>query len=293
MGQLAMSFDYYRHALQSLSELGRARGPVAIAIRNNWAVANDAAGVPKRALELYDENLRILSERDAGHPRPSSALATNRARALEAIGRYAEAREAFQLALQVAAQTHNKDAPVYCLLGLADISRQMGDTIAADTYVDQAAALLGPGEPPDSVLSMKLALSRGRLDLSAGRFDDARAQFARASSSKRSKNTAADAELAKTETELLVGNAAAGAAEARLALGMATSLQGGLPYSRRTGLAWLLLGRALQMRGESPEAHEAFDAALRHLSNTVDADHPALVQARSLATAASAVSTVR
>jgi serine/threonine-protein kinase len=282
MGQLDHSFEYYERALQSLDELGRSRGPVAIAMRNNWAVANDSAGVPKRALELYDENLRILSERDAGHPRPSSALATNRARALEAIGRYAEAEAAYRFAMQVAAQTHNKDAPVYCLLGLADLSRQKGDLIGAGRYAEQAAALLGPAEPADSVLSMKLALTRGRLDLAAGRVDEARAQFTRASTSKRSKNTAADAELAKAETELVAGNEAAGEAEARVALATATSIQGSLPYSRRTGLAWLLLGRALQMRGESQRAHDAFEAAIKNLSNTVDADHPALVQARSL-----------
>ena len=43
-----------------------------------------------------------------------------------------------------------------------------------------------------------------------------------------------------------------------------------------------VLGRALQARGEIEPARKAFEAAVTHLSNTVDADHPELVRALEL-----------
>lgn len=46
------------------------------------------------------------------------------------------------------------------------------------------------------------------------------------------------------------------------------------------------LGQALQQLGDSAQAHEAFGSAVSHLSNTVDENHPALLQARELMFAA-------
>jgi len=44
----------------------------------------------------------------------------------------------------------------------------------------------------------------------------------------------------------------------------------------------LVLGRALEARGEHAQAHKAFQAAVNNLSNTVDEDYPELLQARKL-----------
>lgn len=63
---------------------------------------------------------------------------------------------------------------------------------------------------------------------------------------------------------------------------MTTSLQGGVPYSNHTGLAWLMLGRALQAEGDVSQARKAYEKALMHLSNAVDANHPELLRARRL-----------
>ena len=43
-----------------------------------------------------------------------------------------------------------------------------------------------------------------------------------------------------------------------------------------------MLGRALQARGQNAPAHKAFENAVSDLSNTVDTDHPLLIQARDL-----------
>jgi tetratricopeptide (TPR) repeat protein len=52
--------EYYRRAMKKYAELGRDGGPDAIAVRNNWAVVFDDAGVPRRALEIYDDLLQAL-----------------------------------------------------------------------------------------------------------------------------------------------------------------------------------------------------------------------------------------
>jgi eukaryotic-like serine/threonine-protein kinase len=282
MGQLRESFSHYDQALHTLATLGRDHSPTANAMRNNYGVANDTAGVPKRALQLFDETIRILSERDADGPRPSSALLVNRARVLQAIGRHAEARTAYESAMATALRTQDPGAQAYSMLGLADLARESGDIPGATKYTEQMAERLGPNEPPDSVLSAKLALARGQLDLIAGRIDAARAQFARALISKRSKPTTIEVELARAELDMLTGDASAAADDAQRGLNIATSLQGGLPYSRRTGLALLMLGKALRAKGDRTGAGKAFEGAVTHLSNTVDADHPSLSEARAL-----------
>jgi hypothetical protein len=41
-----------------------------------------------------------------------------------------------------------------------------------------------------------------------------------------------------------------------------------------------LIGRALAAQGEHQQAHDAFQTAITHLSHTVDASHPALLEAQ-------------
>jgi hypothetical protein len=55
-----------------------------------------------------------------------------------------------------------------------------------------------------------------------------------------------------------------------------------VPRSYRTGQAWLVLGRVLTKKGDSAAGHEALLAAVDHLSNTLDPDHPLLLLARQL-----------
>jgi hypothetical protein len=48
----------------------------------------------------------------------------------------------------------------------------------------------------------------------------------------------------------------------------------------RTGLAWWIKGRILDRQGRSAMAREAYQAALPHLTRTVDESHPALQRLR-------------
>lgn len=70
--------------------------------------------------------------------------------------------------------------------------------------------------------------------------------------------------------------------DSRLALSLARSAQGSIPYSDRTGLQSLMLGRVLES-AVIARSREAFHAAVGNLSSTVDPGHPELVPARQFA----------
>jgi hypothetical protein len=89
--------------------------------------------------------------------------------------------------------------------------------------------------------------------------------------------------LPRAEINLTEGRLAEAEADARQALLLAQSAQGGVPHSNRTGLSWLALGKALAQKNDADGARQAFHAAVDHLSNTVDANHPMLLLARELA----------
>jgi tetratricopeptide (TPR) repeat protein len=281
-GRNREAFDTYAQVLQMYAELGLSRGEQATSTRNNLAVALEAAGMPNRALPIFEENVKIMTAR-AGPVHPSFLF--NRAHALEVMGRYAEALAAYRAGLQTIAQSSDRHEQALYLLGLASTARLMDDTEAAAGYLTQAAERLGPSEPADTLPSIKLAFSRGMIALAHGNLAEARAEFARASLRQRGKPTTIDILLGKAEAALLAGEAAASAESARAALTVATELQGGEQWSYRAGFAWLMLGRALQRLGDGAQAHEAFASAVNHLANTVDANHPALVRARTLAAA--------
>jgi tetratricopeptide (TPR) repeat protein len=272
---------YFEQALQNYKGLGRERTDGALTIMNDWAVALRGAGVPKRALQLLDEEGRIEAQRESGAG-PSATVVGNQARMLQALGRFDLARVAYQRECQLASQHGDDFSEVHCQMGLASLAVETRSFDQAAVYLSRAAELLGSNVPQSSPPMRVRAVLQGRIDLAAGRLAEARMQFDRALQNPDASPTTLDAELGKAETELGARNAAGAAQNARRGLQWATLLQGDLPHSNQTGLAWLMLGRALQELGERAQAQKAFEAAVAHLSNTVDADHPALLQARQL-----------
>jgi tetratricopeptide (TPR) repeat protein len=183
--------------------------------------------------------------------------------------------------LQLAVRQESRQMQGYCLLGLAGIAADLHDRTAAALYLRKFEQLPATVTGEESPLWSGQMLTRGKLDIAEGRLDLALTDFDRALHGSSGPSAFAP-RLGKAEAELLAGNATGAAADAQAALEIATSLQGSLPHSNRTGLAWLMLGRALRETGESVRAHAAFESATRHLSNTVVPEHPALLEARRL-----------
>lgn len=279
-GHSAVAEEYFRQSLQQYARAGRAHGPDATAIRNNLAVVYDATGTPRHALELYDDILGTAAQTD-----PSAlpvVIVGNRARALELIGRFEQSRDGYNRCIELSVKGELPQMHLHCLTGLAWVNRELGDVKLSDRALHEACELaktLSPVGPHQVALNV----ARGRIALANNQLAKARASL---DAVLRDGNTvffqmAALVPLA--ELNLLEGRLAEAEADARRALSLAENAQGGVPYSNRTGLSWLVLGRVLAMKGDVAGSQEALRAALDNLSNTVDADHPLLLLARELA----------
>jgi serine/threonine-protein kinase len=280
--------DYYRRAVRKYAEVGRESSANSITVRNSWALVAARAGAPKRALEIYDGTLRLVAEHYQGEA-PPPYLVGNRARALEDIGRYQEARTAYENELQIGEQRKIIESQAHALSGLASTAQEMHDRSASARYLMRFTAVITPSIPPGAPPWKWLTIAHAKMDVDDGHFAEALAKYTQAlGNSNTASNTTA--RLGKSEAELGVGDAAAAEKDARLALETATILQGNLPYSNITGLSWLALGRAQQKLGHAADARRAFENAERQLSNTVDDNHPALLEVRSLLAAGIAVS---
>ena len=274
---------FYQQAVAEFVRAGRDHGADAISVRNNWAIVSDGAGTPRRSLELYDQTLKLVAETDPGAA-PAPYLVANRAHALDSLGRFGEARSAFTQCLSQVEKRESLGFHSFCLLGLATVSRELGDLPTAGDYLDKTAALLGAAAvPPAHPAVITLHGERGRLEMAKGSLAEARTELETALTHAKSASATSATLITRAELNLREGKLPAAEADVRRVLSIVQAAQGGIPYSNRTGLAWLMLGRVLAKEGDASHAREAFAAAVSNLSNTVDADHPMLMQARLLA----------
>jgi tetratricopeptide (TPR) repeat protein len=280
-GRNDLAGQSFERSLALYARAGREHSADAIAIRNNWAVISEKAGNPRRALDLFEQSLRMVAENDPrGEPPPY--LIGNRGRALEMLGRYRDSREAYAQCIAAAVQAGAIRVQANCLLGAASSSRGLGDLSAAEDALGKMSAIVSASLPATSTEAIALPNIRGRIELARGQLAKARADLDLAIAAGKVVSLKTNALLARAELNLDENKMPAAQADARQALALAQASQGGIPYSNHTGLAWLMLGRVLAKQGETAPAHNAFQAAIEHLSNTVDNAHPMLVRAREL-----------
>ena len=264
------------------AEVGRDRGPDAISVRSNWAIVSLEAGEPRKALGMFDETLRIVARKDPG-TRPPPDLLANRARALEALGRYAQAREAYALCEPKVPGTVTAAMDAFCLLGIASVERELGNLAAADDYIAKAAESIGPTVPRGVPARMTLRMMRAKVAISKGQFAAARAELDPVLAEAKMDALVLSALLIRGEANLEENKLPAALDDARRALTLAQQARGDVPYSSRVGQASLLIARILARQGSAAEAKKAAQTAVNNLSQTVDADHPWLREARQLA----------
>jgi eukaryotic-like serine/threonine-protein kinase len=269
----------YAAALEMFARAGREHSANAIAVRNNWGIVSDGAGDSKRALEIFEQTLQIVLQ-DNGRAQVPPYLVANLARQLENVGRYEDARARYAECVELAGKSGTAAQSVYCLVGLASVSVSLGDTQAAAGYLDKASAAGAGAVPARSPAALALMLTKGRLALERGDAAEARAALTSVIAGQRPIATTVRALLTRSDLNLREVKLTDAADDARQALAISQTLQGGIAYSNRTGLAWLMIGRVLGAQGETQSAHEAFRMAAEHLSHTVDATYPALLEAQ-------------
>jgi tetratricopeptide (TPR) repeat protein len=279
-GRGAEAEQYFARALRKYRELGREHSDGALVILNDWGITMLGAGVPRRALELLDETVRIEGERGPDIELTATTVG-NRGLALQALGRWDQARAAFDLECQLAVRHSDEFSQMHCLVGKASLSIQSGALDSATDDLQRLGQLIADASaPPNSPPARVYGFLQGRLNLARGKLPEARASFESVITQADHDATNMQAYLGKAMTELAANDPDTAVEAARRALTMAKGFQGDLPYSNQTGVASLWLGRALLRAGDRVAGRNALETAVTHFSNTIDPEHPALMQAR-------------
>ena len=268
---------FYEQALARMTEIGRGESPSVFFMRNNWGLASNAAGDTRRALEQYDEALRIAVQRSIGGE-PPPYLLVNRASALTSLARYPEALEAYRVAIESATRAGHTGVRIGAVAYRANTYLLMGDVDRAERELAAVAPEAGKSIPPDSVPAMLIMQVQARIDAAHGRFGEAVAGLTKivdffdgrhmaVAPLVRALNLRADAYLSK-------GDANAALADARRALEISRRLQGDKPWSSLTGLSLLTIARTQEGLGDHEAARIAARDALPNLKETLGPEHP-------------------
>jgi eukaryotic-like serine/threonine-protein kinase len=268
---------FYAQALAKMTEIGRGESPSVFFLRNNWGAASNSAGDTRRALEQYDEALRIAVQRSIGGE-PPPYLLVNRASALSSLARYPEALDAYRVAIDSATRAGNNGVRVGALAYRASTYLLMGDIVRAEAELADIAPLVGKSVPADSVPAMMIMQVQARVDAAHGRFAPAIAGLTKivefydgrsmaVAPLVRALNFRADAHLGR-------GDADAAMPDARRALEISRRLQGDKPWSSLTGLSLLTIARIEESRVDHDAARLAAKEALPHFKETLGSEHP-------------------
>ena len=268
---------FYAEALAKMTEIGRGESPGVFFLRNNWGLASTATGDNRRALEQFDEALRIAVQRSIGGEAPPYLL-HNRASALASLARYPEALEAYGAAIESATRAGHAAVRISALANRANTYLQMGDINRAEQELAAIAPEVGKTIPPDSAPAMTIMQVQARIDAARGRLDEATAGLTKVveffdgrhmavAPLARALNFRADAYLAEGDTDAAV-------ADARRALEISRHLQGDKPWSSLTGLSLLSIARIQETRGDQDAARRTARQALPHLNETLGPEHP-------------------
>ena len=282
-GRTGAADKYYAASLAKLDDIGRSESPRVLSIRNNWGIARFAAGDNRRALEHYDEALRIAVHRSMDGVPPPYLLA-NRAMALSSLARYPEALAAYDQAIESAERAGNNIARINNLANRAGTYVLMGELSRAEQELASLLPEIDRTIPPDSVPGIAIMQVQARIAAARGRFPEALAGYSRVIDffDHRAMVVAPVARMliGRAEIHLNAGNMPLALADAERALQISRTVQSDNPHSSLTGMALVLLAHIYERRDEQAEARTAAQAAVVHLSATLGPDHPETGRAR-------------
>ena len=276
-GNNAAAERYYKEALDQMAKRGRAESPSVFFLRNNWGMASFSAGDVRRALEQYDEALRLAVQKSV-EGKPPPYLLHNRAAALSALARYPEALKAYDVGLEAATEAGNATVRLGCLAGRANTYALMGDIGRAESELAVITPEVGKTIPADSSPAMTIGLVQARVDAARDRLPEAITRLTRIVEFFDSRQMAV-APLVRVlifrgDVYLKQGNFSAAIADAERALKVSRALRGDKPYSSLAGQSLLLLSRIQETRGQHSAARGFASEALPQLSETLGAEHP-------------------
>lgn len=273
--------EYYQLAFDLLEHLGRAESLDASVLLSNWGGGLFGAGDPRRARDLLERSIAIDRRRSLTGEH-SQYTNSNLGGVLRALGRYAEADAAYDVALSV---QPNPQAKLYATAGKARVAVLQGQLDRAQQLLDEASAIMRDSHVDEGTSgALVFTLVQGQVWAGQGRLTDAVAAFTRVLDS----YTKLDCCIGPRGQALIARSAAlaadhkldAAARDANAAIKFAQQAQGLLPASSVTGQAWLALAQVEQAQGHTNEARRAYGLASRNLLETLGEQHPDTVRAR-------------
>ncbi|MFI4932553.1 MAG: hypothetical protein ACHP83_20085, partial [Burkholderiales bacterium] len=286
-GSPAQASLSYRAAVDLLAGAGRAESTLGASVYNDWAIALWSAGDPRAALEQLDHGMAII-ERRSPTGDASASFYANRAQALRALGRYAEALADFERMQRLAKKDNNPSFEVYALAGEALVAANLERLDDARQRLRDADALLRQAAlPAQGAPALWLRIAQAAIFQHEGRLAEADRTLAEVESlyAQRQAKTGVVAEvgIVRSEIALALGQHDAARSRAEQALAVARNGQGDLPQSFLTGRAWLALARSERALAAPAPARQACQQAIDQLQPTLGAGHPITQQARRLA----------
>jgi tetratricopeptide (TPR) repeat protein len=267
---------HYQLAYERMTELGRQESREARELYNDWGLVRCAMGDYKGGLEIFDRTLAIAQRSQGDAPIPP-VLLTNRAHALDQLGRAEEALATYDQAYANAVKTGYALGKAQALNGKAQVLAKSGDLAGAQRSLDQAAPIVGT-LPPEHGTHIRYTMVQARVDLDRGNLEAAHKSFsgviALINKQGASIPPLSAAHRQRAEVEARLGNHSAALADAERALEIAAKLRGDNPYSDLSGLAALTMGRILRDTGEHERAQAMLRQAQEHLTNTIGAENP-------------------
>jgi len=275
---------YYQLAFERMRALGRQESTLARRMLLDWGLVRYAMSDFKRGLEIFDESIQLAQKVQGNEPIPPTMLG-NRAFGLEQLGRYEEALAAYERTFDAGERTGFVAAKAYSLAGSANVFAALGDPAKAQRSLDRATPLIG-GLAEAHPARIRHTMVQARVEAARGEFDAARKRFTGVidlmSKQGLSHPALASAHRQRAELALKLGDRERALTDAERALELARNLQGDLPHSDLTGLAWLTLGRVLRANEDAQRSRKALEMAEAHLINTVGLDNPDTQAARRL-----------
>lgn len=290
LGQTASAIAAYESSIADLASMGRQQ-TARIAVRfNNYSRMLYIAGLPLRAEAMAARGLEIVRGLAGGESEGGELVAIlegNRGRALIELGRLDEARPSIDHAL--ASALERKDlrwAGNFALYGASAWCAADGDAARCESLLDIARDKLQATLPPKHSSFAAIELAAAQLSLAKLQPATARTRLLHAvaafdaAGDKTPQRINALTLLARTELQM--GEVAAAAQHAALAVAVAREVSTGF-----TSTAWLgnaLLAHALvaQAQGDKGGARTALREGIVQLQGAVGEDAPAAREARAL-----------
>ena len=169
---------------------------------NDWAISLYGAGMPRRSLELLQQVEQAERRRGPDVEQTATSVG-NRGLALQAVGRFAEARAAFEEECRLAVSHSDEFSEMHCASGLTSVLLQTSALDQAERQLQRFGRLIEKSAlEPDSPAVRVHTVLVARLKLAQGRVAEANAAFDRVLAVASKDSTGAYANIGKSTAEL-------------------------------------------------------------------------------------------